>query len=396
MGARPQSFDAANCRSPLPVSNPRALLFARAFYFLFFGAVGSYVPFINLYFEQNGLSGTAIGTLAALGPLVLLFSGPLWGAIGDRFRIHRYLLPLAVVGPIVPALLMLRTGNFSALAALMLAGAFFSTAVTPLIDSAVLDLVQDTPHSYGSIRVWGSVGYTLAAWLMGNLLKAQGLRWLFYGYALALLIAALISLGLPARRQSWQTSFRASVSQLVRQRPLALFFAGSFLVGAALQASYAFFPLHLMALGGNPAWVGLASALGATSEIPVLYFSGLIFGRLGVRNTVILGYLTFAVRWAVVALVTSPVLAVLTTSLHGLSFGPFLTGGVAFVETHTPAGLHATAQALLTAMCFGLGAAVGALCGGLLYDTLGASGLFGVASVTMLVAAGFVVLAGKR
>jgi PPP family 3-phenylpropionic acid transporter len=290
---------------------------------------------------------------------------------------------------------MLQYTDLLALAGLVLAAAFFASPVLALIDSAVLDLLSGTRTSYGNVRIWGSVGFTAFTWLMGYVLKAQGLRWMFFGYAVCLVIAGLVSLALPPRRQAWQVSFRSSLRRLLAQPPLAVFLVGTFLVGAALQASYAFFPLHIIALGGNPAWLGLAGALGAASEVPVLYLSGQILARLGIRRAVSLAYLLFVVRWGLLALTTSPQIALTTNLLHGLTFGPFLAGGIAFVEAHTPPGLHATAQSLLSAVGFGLGAAVGALGGGLLYDAFGGPGPFAAGAVAALLAAACVRLAGR-
>jgi PPP family 3-phenylpropionic acid transporter len=373
----------------------RPLLLARAFYFLFFGAIGCYVPFINLYFRQVGLPGRAIGVLAAVPPLIMLVAGPVWGAAGDRFRIHRWLLPLAALGPIVPSLLMARTAAFGSLAALVMVAAVFWAPIQPLIDSAVLDLVAGTRHSYGSIRVWGSVGFTVMAWLMGYVVSSRGLPALFYGYAALLFGAALAALGLPARRQSWETSYRASVARLVRQPALALFLVSAFLIGATLQASYSFYPLFLTSLGAGPRWVGLAGAIGSISEMPLMFFSGPLIGSLGAHTTALLGYAVFSLRWGLLAVLASPLLVLLTNVLHCVSFSPFLTGSIAFVEQHTPPGLHATAQSLLVAVTFGLGAATGALAGGWLYDAVGPTMMFAAGSVTALVATGFAYAAGR-
>ncbi len=372
------------------------LILARAFYFCYFAAIGCYVPYINLYFRSIGLSGATIGALAAMPPLILLVASPLWGAMGDRFRIHRYLLPLATLGPIVPVLLITRTTSAAGLAGLVAWSALFVAPIVPLIDSAVLDLLHETGINYGKIRVWGSIGFTIATWIMGYVLDRAGLPVLFYAYALMLGLAGLLSFALPARRQSWQVSFRTSLGQLLRQRPLVLFLAGSFLIGASLQASYSFFPLYLTSLGGNPSWVGLGSALAALTEMPVVFFSGLLFRWIGVRGSVIMSYAMFALRWGILALVRAPLPALLTNGLHGLTFAPYLVGSIAYVQQHTPPGVHATAQGLFTAASFGLGAAAGALGGGWLYDNVGPSGMFGVAGIAALVAIGFVVAAGKR
>jgi PPP family 3-phenylpropionic acid transporter len=372
----------------------RPLRLAAAFYFIYFGAAGVYLPFINLYFDKIGLSGRAIGALAALPPLLGFGAGPLWGALGDRFRIHRRLLPIAAFGAILPTLLFLRASDGVSLAVLVAVAAFFSGPVVGLIDSAVLDLVHGTARTYGAIRWWGSLGFTLFTWATGYVLKLFGLEWMFYGYAVLLALAGTLALGLPARHQVWRLSYRASLRQLVRQRSLFLFLCATFLIGATLAASYAFYPLFMVSLGANPAWLGLAAALAAGTEVPVLFFSGSIFKRFGLRNSLVLACLLFALRWGTLAFVTTPVPGLLTSLIHGLTFGIFLTGGVAYMETRTPAGLHATAQGLFNAIFFGFGAALGALGGGWLYDLVGARGLFGVTAITALAAVVFIYLAG--
>jgi PPP family 3-phenylpropionic acid transporter len=128
----------------------------------------------------------------------------------------------------------------------------------------------------------------------------------------------------------------------------------------------------------------------------VLYYSGRLFKRLGVRGTVLLGYGLYAARWGVLAVVTSPLVALFSTLAHGLTFGAHLAGSIAYVEAHTPPGLHATAQGVLTAAGWGLGAALGALGGGLLFEAWGGQGLFAAAALAALLAVGFVAAAGGR
>jgi PPP family 3-phenylpropionic acid transporter len=374
----------------------RAQVFACLFYAFYFGAVGVYVPYLPLYLEQAGLSGSEIGLISALWPVMLLFAGPLWGGIGDRFRLHRYLLPLATLGTILPALLMLSAHGLPALVGLSLISAFFSSPAIPLIDSAVLDLIQGTRVTYGSIRLWGSAGFILSTWAMGYVLQAFGLSWLFYAYAVLLAGAGLTAIGLPARRQTWSVSYRAGLGQLLRQRRLLLYLAAVFLIGATIHAYNSFFPLYLVRLGGGAAWVGLAGAIAAVAELPVLYFSGWFFKRLGLSGTVLLSYGLYAARWGLLALVSSPVVAMLTTASHGLTFGAHLAGSVAYVEAHTPPGLRATAQGLLTAAGFGVGSVLGALGGGLLLDSAGGPGLFGAAAGLAALAALLVLLAGRQ
>jgi len=361
---------------------PGAVWAARAYYFLFYGALGVYYPYINLYFKQAGLSGQAIGQLAALTPVAVLLASPAWGALGDRFRIHRFLLPFVTWAAIVPTIALAFTRQFLGIAALVGLAALFSSSIIPLIDSAVLDLVEGTPRSYGSLRVWGTPGFMAFTLAMGYVLKYTGLVGLFYIYAALFFLAGLAALWLPARRHKIEAvTFGRGLRQLLRQRTLALFLLSVFLVGSSFTTYTTFFALYLQDRGASLMMISLANVFSTIAEFPVLFFSAALLGRLGNRASLLIGYAVYAFRWAVLALVRLPVVALLTQGLHGLSWGVVMVGGVAYVKAHSPRGLEATGQSLLGAASGGVGAVVGALGSGWIYDHFGSGQVFLAASL---------------
>lgn len=360
----------------LPSASERALYRARAYYFFYFAAIGCYNLYITLYYQQRGLAGGAIGLLAALPAVISVAAGPLWNSLADRFQLHRRLLPLLTVAPILPIWLQSRTGDLVWLAALVALAAVFNTALAPLIDSAVLELTAGTRHSYGRTRVWGSFGFISAAALTGAVFRPEQPAALFLGYGLCMLTAAAAAWGLPARQRRLPASFGAGLRRLLRQRVFALFLISAGLIGAATQAAFTFYPLYLRHLGVAPAFIGLAASLATLSEIPGLYLASSLLRRLGAWGCTALGTLTYTLRWLLVAASGVPGLAIAVQTAHSLSFAPYLVGSVAFVDEHAPAGVNATAQAVFTATQWGLGAALGAMLGGWAFEYLGPAGLF--------------------
>lgn len=375
---------------------PYALALAGAYYFLFFGGIGWLFPYVFLYFQAAGLTGTQIGLLTSLLPLGQLLASPVWAALGDRFRLHRWLLPMASFGVVVPALLMAQVQTFGWLAGLMTWLAVAGAPVSSLIDSATLDLLAEAPQRFGRVRLGGSVGYIVMTLLAGWVIERAGLSWSLIGYALCLAAAGVVAMGLPARRQTLQGGFGRGVRQLLSQAPLWLFLGGALLIGLTFQASNSFFPLHLQTLGAGTALVGYAGALAAASEIPTLLFSSGVLRRLGPWGCAAFGALVFAIRWALVAVMPDPLSTTLTQALHGLSFGMFLVGSIAYVDRRAPAGLNATAQALLGAMYAGIGAALGAAASGWVYDQAGGEALFWAMAATAALGFGLIGLARAR
>jgi predicted MFS family arabinose efflux permease len=62
--------------------------------------------------------------------------------------------------------------------------------------------------------------------------------------------------------------------------------------------------------------------------------------------------------------------------LHGLTFSLTWAAGVSYARQIAPAGMSATAQGLFSGTFFGLGGSVGALMGGILYQTVGSALMF--------------------
>ena len=59
----------------------------KAYYFLFYGAIGSSVPYLALYFKQLGLSAAQAGLLHGVRLFSLFIGAPVWGMIGDKYKI---------------------------------------------------------------------------------------------------------------------------------------------------------------------------------------------------------------------------------------------------------------------------------------------------------------------
>ncbi|KAK2166338.1 hypothetical protein LSH36_40g20006 [Paralvinella palmiformis] len=72
------------------------IAFCAIFHFSFVGAYGCVLPYISIYMKQIGLSPQQIGLISGLRPIVGFCSAPLWGALGDQFRIRRLLLVLSL------------------------------------------------------------------------------------------------------------------------------------------------------------------------------------------------------------------------------------------------------------------------------------------------------------
>ncbi len=355
------------------------------FYLLYFAALGCTFPYLSLYFQAIGLSGLQIGALSAISPLVMPLVSVLWGLVSDSLRLRRSLLCLASLGTIIPMLLLPLARSLALLGALTLVYALFAGPIAPLADSTALEVAAARKRSYGQLRLWGSLGYVAAAWGLGVIIERSSLRSLFYGYAVLMVAGLIVALRLPARQHTWAGRGLPGLRALLGDRTLAVFLASVFVLSSAVAATENFFGLYLNGIGARPGTIGLASAIAALSEVPVMFVSGALTRRLTARGLYMLGAIVYVARWLLYAVITSPQLVLVVQVLHGLSYASYFVGGVVYTHERAPEGLTATAQALFSGTCYGVGTVAGALVGGYLYDRVGMASLFRLCSLAAAV-----------
>jgi MFS transporter, PPP family, 3-phenylpropionic acid transporter len=177
---------------------------------------------------------------------------------------------------------------------------------------------------------------------------------------------------------------------------MALFLGGVFLVWTSLSGLNAFYSIQIVALGGGATLVGVAWAVGAIVEVPIMFSFGRLSARFGTERLLILGTFTFAVRALGAALAPDPAALVAISVLEGFSFACFFVGGVTYIAGLAPAGLAGTAQGMFAATA-GLATIVGSGVGGVIAGWLTIPGLFAVCAVAHLISACVVAFAvGRR
>ena len=81
--------------------------------------------------------------------------------------------------------------------------------------------------------------------------------------------------------------------------------------------------------------------------------------------------------------------------LHGVTFAAMWSAGVSLADELAPEGLGATAQGIFSGVVFGVGAATGALLGGLLFESVGPERTFQTGGTIVLVGLIFYALIGR-
>jgi PPP family 3-phenylpropionic acid transporter len=371
----------------------RPALWMSAAYFTFYAGIACWAPYIVLYYQLLGLSGAQIGILTAIMPLGMVFLAPVWGSLADTWSIHRLILRTVLLITAVVALSLTTVSGFWQVAILIVAFTLFGTTASPLLDSYGVTLGAEKGTSFGQLRVWGSVGYTLVVWLVGTAMGGTVSRLFLFAYAAALVSTCIATLGLPARPRARRRN-RPQTVRMWRRLDLQLLFLVTFLLFTSTTPMFSLFGIYIKEVGGTSTTLGLASAVAAISEFPVLLLGNRLVERLGSQRlyAVALGF--FVVRLMLYTVAPSTPWIFGAQLLHGCSFGLYLVASMALIYERVGSEHAATAQGFL-ASAMACGQVVGALLSGVLLDQIGIVAIYGLAAVIVALAL-VVFTAGRR
>ena len=373
------------------------MLKSKIVYFCLFAALASLLPFLAIYYNAIGLSGKTIGLLTGIPPLITLAAAPLWGGWADATNQHKRLLMLAMGAALAVVFVLSHAATFLWLLPLVMAYAFVSAPIIPLVDNSVLELLGARRAEYGKVRLWGSVGWGVVATLIGVAIQRTGLQWAFYGYLIFMGGALLVVASMHVSSSPIGGAFWQGLRLFARSRAWGVFLATAFLIGVAMGVTNNFLLLRLQGMGAGEGLMGLSMLFATFSELPVFFFADRFLKRWGARWVLLGAIFLYAVRMFAYAAMPATWMVLPINLLHGLTFAAAWAAGVAYAHDLAPEGMGATAQGLFNGMTMGLGAATGAFIGGLLYDGVGAAAMFMWVGIGLLIGAlGFALAARKE
>ena len=372
----------------------RTLIAFGAVSFTYFAYAGLFSTYGPLWFQSLGFSTFAIGALASVQSATRVLSPYAWGWIADHTGRRAQLLRLAAAGALLCALGFFGPPLYAWMVGVTAALFICTAGVIPISEAALAHFVSRggtlDAGRYGRVRVWGSVGFIIAVSTSGFLLQWLGVG--RFPVLVVTLLAALLgaALHLPALPEApHHDRDAAGALAVLRQPPVAWFFAGIFFTVLAHTSLYAFFSLYLDSLGYSHIAVGLIWAVGVLVEVLWFWFQGRWLARLTLQGWLLLAALATALRFAVVAAFgAQPVLLVLSQGLHAFTFAAQHTSCIAVINRHFPGRLRGRGQALYTVLGYGASGVVGGVAGGALSQALGFEAVFWAASAAALVAAG--------
>ncbi|HUL42565.1 MAG TPA: MFS transporter [Burkholderiales bacterium] len=356
-----------------------------SFYFFYFAFVGAFSPYWSLYLKSLSFSASEIGVLMSLLMVTRIFAPTLWGWLADRSGKRAGIVQIAGALSFASYLGVFFGRSFWWMFGVMTLLSFFWSASLPLVEAITLSHLGDSTARYGRVRLWGSIGFIIAVIGTGYILDVahvHSLLWLVLGTIAGILV---FSRYIPEIETAVHHTDRFPVSQIIRRPEVAALFAACFLMVAAHGPFYTFYSLYLVAHGYSKGAIGWLWAVGVICEIAAFIGMPRIMQRFSVPQILGMSFTLAVIRFLLIGwLVNSVAFILFAQVLHAATFGTYHATAMAAIHHYFRGRHQATGQALYTSLTFGAGGTFGALISGYLWDYLGASLTFSMASLFAL------------
>lgn len=356
-----------------------------AYYFFYFAFVGAFSPYFTLYLQSIALTATDIALLMSLMQLMRVLAPTLWGWLAERLGMRLAIVRLSALASLAGFSVFFITTEFAGLFAAMALMAFFWSAALPLAEGLTFSHLGGDGHRYGSIRVWGSVGFIVAVLALGHLLDHVPIEAVLWVTAAILGGIFACALALPEAERPPLQHESARLGEVLRRPRVQALLGACFLMSAAHGALYVFYSIFLVEHGYGKALVGWMWTLGVLAEIAVFMLMPRIMKRFALRSILLFAFACAVLRFVMIGWGADHLgLLLVAQLLHGATFGAYHAAAIAVVNLWFPGRLQSRGQALYGSLSFGAGGMLGGLISGYTWEALGAAWTYTLGSVFAL------------
>jgi MFS transporter, PPP family, 3-phenylpropionic acid transporter len=352
-------------------------------YFLYFGVLGIFLPFFNLYCYHLGFSGLQIGILSAVRSVALVLFPLIWGALADRLNARRPIYILCCFCSALIWMLYLFTVDFRVMLAITIFYGMFFSPIISFLEAFTMDILGKEKKSYGRIRVWGSISFIAVVLALGKIIDLYSVEIIVVLILAGSLMLSVISTQVPGIQVAQKKRLPRGTKSLLDRHVLVFLFC-AFLMLVSHGAYYGFFSIHLENLGFGSTFIGLTWAWASAAEILVMLRSDQIFSRFSIKTVLIFSFMVAALRWFVLSFVQSTAAILLSQVLHAVTYGTFHIASILYIDRLAPDKAKTMGQAVNNATSYGLGLMVGFFLNGYLYEITGSFVLFMISSLIAL------------
>ena len=358
--------------------------------FMQFFVWGAWLLTIGAYWFQNKhWSGTEFGAIFSTMGIASLFMPTIAGIIADRWINAEKLYGFFHICGGVVLFTIPKVKDPSTMFWVMLINMIFYMPTIALsitiAYSALKSKGVDIIKEYPPIRVWGTIGFIVALWIV-SLTGIETSALQFYVASAASAFLGIYAFTLPkclplgkGHQKSFLNTLGLNAFALFKNTKMAIFFIFAMLLGAALQLTNAYGDNFLHDFAKIPEYKDLIAvkfpaiimSISQISETLFILAIPFFLRRFGIKKVMLFSMIAWVLRFGLFAYGDPAVglwMIILSCVIYGMAFDFFNISGSLFIETQSEPSIRASAQGLFMMMTNGFGAYFGSRISGIIID----------------------------
>ena len=343
--------------------------------------------YVMSYLTDKGLTTGQIGFLSAGFGALAAFLQPVLGRISDRSRYFDWKKQLFIISISIEVIAVLILIFQAKIPSAILFGLFLVgvNCMNPFVFASPFYYERfGISINFGRVRALGSASYALMSFVMGQLISRFGL----HTVPVAILISTILFTATvwflprfedkPLNYQDYREDpnpkealnngdripFYKKYPSFIRM------VAAVFLIMYVFNVTSGFLFQIVTHAGGDNASLGLAGAVGAICEVPMIFFFTTLAKKFSVSRMILIGAVGFVIRMVVYLFASNVPMAIFGTALSAISYAIIAPAVVYYADNETNKEDAVTAQSYMTMAQVASGIAAN-LITGFIYDSFG-------------------------
>ena len=347
--------------------------------FLEFLIWGGWYVTVGNYMKAHGMEAQ-IAAVYSLCPIAAIISPFFLGMVADRFfATEKVLGVLSLLGGafLLAVPILAPQGNPNLFLGLLLLHTLCFMPTLGLTSSLTFHNVTDQEKQFPIIRVFGTIGWIAANWIVSAWLHGDKTAVQFWVAGGAAILLGLYSFTLPhtpapsaGQKATVRDILGLDSIALLKKPSFAIFIVSSLLICIPLAFYYAYAAVYVGEVGfKDPAF---NMSFGQIGEVFFMLLMPILFARLGVKYMLLAGMTAWVVRYGLFAGAAnahSQWMVLGGILLHGVCYDFFFVTGQIYVDKRASPRIRGQAQGFLVLITQGVGSLIGAQTAGFIYAT---------------------------
>lgn len=286
-------------------------------FFFYDLAFALFSALISVYLIGKGYSASQVSLLISAAALANMVTQPIIGNLTERFGMRPVNMVLFGASCLAAGLFVIAP-NFAIIVIAYALMNLIMNGVNPVVER----MATSSPYSYGSVRMWGSIGFAAGTQLTGLLYDNIAPVAPYVAFIFAMLLAILGFWGTNPRLPEAETANiendgePVSTKDLLTNKLFLYYLVLQVLFAAVTGAAYSFCAAYLTNKGLDASLASTFLAVAALIEIPLLLFSSKFMDKIS-NKALLLGVFAMVVIEMVIYGLNMPLPLIIVATFIG-------------------------------------------------------------------------------